>query len=72
MATAAKISVSVPAEDLAWARSQARRRKESVSAVVSRALRLARQLEARNRVLARLPESTPEALAAVDQEWLSD
>ena len=72
MASVDKISVSVPAEDLAWARRQAQRRKESVSSVISRAIRLARQLEARNRVLANLPESTAEALAAVDREWHSD
>jgi len=69
MATVDKISISVPDEDLAWARKRAKAKKLSLSAVVSQALKLARQLEARERVLRDLPASTPEALAAIDREW---
>ena len=71
MADTEKVSVTVAAKELAWARRQARAKRLSLSSVVSRALRMARQLEARERVLAKLPESTPEALAAIDREWAS-
>ena len=46
MATAEKISVSVSADDLAWARKRARDRRTSLSAVVSEALLRQRQAEA--------------------------
>jgi len=69
MASVDKISISVPDDDLAWARKRAKAKKLSLSAVVSQAIKLSRQLEARERVLRNLPESTPEALAAIDREW---
>jgi hypothetical protein len=64
-----KVSLSVPASDLAWARKQAKARKQSLSAVFSHALHLARQLDARRRVLAELPESSEDGLLAVDRQW---
>jgi hypothetical protein len=64
-----KVSLSVPAKDLAWAREQARAKEKSLSAVFSEAIHLARQLQARRRVLAELPESTEDALLAIDREW---
>ena len=69
-----KVSLSVPSSDLAWARKQARARKQSLSAVFSHALHLARQLEARRRVLAELPDSSEDELLEVDRQWqgLSD
>lgn len=47
MAAAEKISVSLRPEDLAWARRQAKRELKSLSAVLSEAVRLRRQAEAR-------------------------
>ena len=54
MPAAEKISVSLRAEDLAWARKQAKRELKSLSAVLSEALRLQRQAESRARLLADL------------------
>jgi predicted nucleic acid-binding protein len=53
-ATAKKISVSLSAEDLSWAKQRAKREVKSLSAVVSEALRRQRQAEARSRLLAEL------------------
>lgn len=66
---AEKVSLSVPEDDLAWAREQARSKKQSLSAVFSHAIHLARQLEARRRVLAELPESSEDDLLEIDREW---
>ena len=73
MATA-KISISVSKEELSWARREARLRHRSLSAVVSDALRRARQAEARERLLAEFGDAaraSPEELAEIYQEWLS-
>jgi Arc/MetJ-type ribon-helix-helix transcriptional regulator len=50
-ARAQKVSVALPAEDAAWARTQAASRHVSVSAVVSEALRRQRQSAALGRLL---------------------
>ena len=52
MPPAAKISISISAEDLAWAKKRARTGARSLSAVVSEALRRQRQTEARVELLA--------------------
>lgn len=51
MATAEKVSVSLSAEDLRWARARAKRELTSVSAVLAEALRRQRQAEARAALL---------------------
>jgi len=71
MATVEKISVSVPIEDLEWAREQAEESATSLSVVVSEALRRARQSSARRRLLAELGtgDITEEERVAVEAEW---
>ena len=54
MPAVAKVSVSISAEDLAWAKKRARKSTTSLSAVVSDALRRQRQAEARAQLLADL------------------
>lgn len=54
MASAAKVSVSVSREDLAWAKARARSRSTSLSAVVTEALLRQRQAEAGVRLLEEL------------------
>ena len=69
---ASKISISVSDEELAWARKQARARHLSLSALVTEALRRARQAEARERLLAELGDAakvSPEELAKIYREW---
>jgi hypothetical protein len=51
MATVKKVSVLLSREDAAWARATAKRRRVSVSSVVSSALERQRKLEARERLL---------------------
>lgn len=71
--TAVKISVSLSEEELAWAKKRAKRLKTSVSAVLTEAVRLQKQMEARREVLAYLheqvPPGTPEELAEIAREW---
>ena len=54
MGAAAKISISLSPEDLAWARDRAKRELKSLSSVIAEALRRQRQAEARSRLLADL------------------
>ena len=49
-----KVSVSLAAEDVEWARQRAERDATSLSAVLTEALRRQRQSEARQRLLAEL------------------
>jgi hypothetical protein len=51
MGSVAKISVSINAEDAAWAKAKARAQAKSLSAVVSEALLRQRQAEAGIRLL---------------------
>jgi hypothetical protein len=71
MAAAEKISVSLGAEDLIWARQRAKREVKSLSAVVSEALRRQRQAEARTRLLADLgtDDITERERDQVRDEW---
>jgi len=67
---AKKVSVSIPSDDLTWAKSLAKAEHTSLSAVVSQALRLERQMRARRRVVEKLGiRSTPEEREAVRREW---
>ena len=69
---ASKISVSVADAELSWARTVARTRHLSLSAVVTEALRRARQAEARERLLAEFGDAakaTPDELAEIYREW---
>ena len=72
---ASKISVSVADEELSWARKEARNKHLSLSAVVTEALRLARQAEARERLLVEFGDAakaTPDELAQIYREWQAD
>jgi hypothetical protein len=51
MRTVEKVSVALSTEDLEWARRKAENDGESLSAVLSAALKRARQAEARGRLL---------------------
>lgn len=54
MATAEKLSVSIHAEELAWARKYAKASGRSLSAVLTEALRAQRRAQAMQRLLKRL------------------
>jgi UDP-N-acetylglucosamine:LPS N-acetylglucosamine transferase len=71
MATVEKLSVSLGAEEVAWARKQAEASGRSLSSVLTDALRRQRKLEAMDRLLAELgtDDITEEDLAAVRAEW---
>jgi hypothetical protein len=71
MALVEKVSVSLGAEEVEWARHKAEQSDMSFSAVVSEALRKQRQHEARLELLAELGDDdiTPEDIAAVLAEW---
>jgi hypothetical protein len=73
MAAAEKISISLGAEDLAWARRQAKAGAKSLSAVLAEAVRRQRQAEARARLLADLgtDDITERERDAVRNEWRS-
>jgi hypothetical protein len=64
MATTEKLSVTLSHEEVEWAREQARLRKMSFSAVVSEALRQARQFQARKEYLEWALEGQPPLTAA--------
>lgn len=71
MAAAEKISISLGAEDLAWARRRAKMEVKSLSAVLAEAVRRQRQAEARIRLLADLgtDDITERERDAVRNEW---
>lgn len=73
MALVEKVSVSLGAEDVEWARHKAEQSDTSFSAVVSEALRKHRQHEARMELLAELGDKdiTPKDLEAIYAEWRS-
>jgi glutamate-1-semialdehyde aminotransferase len=54
MAATQKLSVSIAAEEARWLRASARRKRKSVSAVLTEAIATVRQMEARREFLARL------------------
>ena len=66
-----KISVSLASDELESARRRAKSMGLSLSAVLTEALRLQRQTEARKALLAELgtDDISPEDLAAVRAEW---
>jgi len=72
MAATEKLSVSIGAEQAKWVRSRAKRKKKSVSAVVTEALATVAQLEARREFLAKLgPEelATDAEAAEIRRQW---
>lgn len=73
MALVEKVSVSLGAEEVEWARHKAEQSDTSFSAVVSEALRKQRQQEARLELLSALGDKdiTPKDLEAVYAEWRS-
>ena len=75
MSSTAKVSVSVPDEDLLrWAKERSEKRGVSLSAVFTEAVRLERQMEARRLFLEEVGAAgrpTPEEGAAIRAEWES-
>lgn len=71
MATAEKISISLGADDLAWARRHAKANAMSLSAVLAEAVRRQRQAEARARLLLDLgtDDITERERNDVRREW---
>ncbi len=73
MAATAKISISVADPDLlAWARRRSKRAGVSLSAVFTEAMRLERQMEARETYLAAegpAGRASPEEMQAIRAEW---
>jgi hypothetical protein len=65
--------VTLPSEELAWARARAEREGTTVSAVVTDSVRKARQAEAWAEVLPALLEGQPpitdEEMRAAEREW---
>ena len=67
---AEKISVTIDAADLQWARETAANRSVSLSSFLTQALRAQRQAEARAELVAEARKPvTPEAIAKVMSEW---
>ena len=54
MAATRKLSVSIAVEEAKWIRASARRKRKSLSAVLTEAIATVRQMEARREFLARL------------------
>lgn len=73
MPTVEKVSVSLATDELEWARGKAEQMATSLSAVVSEAIRMQRQHEARLALLEELGSSdiSSEDLEAVYAEWRS-
>jgi hypothetical protein len=72
MAATQKLSVSVGVEEAKWIRARARRKKKSVSAVLTEAISTVRQMEARREFLARLEPSelaTDTEADEIRREW---
>ena len=71
MGAAEKISISLSAEDLQWARRQAKKAGQSLSSVIAEGLRRQRQAEARELLLAELGTADISELDrnAVRDEW---
>lgn len=73
MSSTAKVSISVPDEDLLrWAKERSEKTGMSLSAVFTEAVRFERQMEARRQFLEEMgPEGvpTPEEAAAIRAEW---
>ncbi len=69
--TAVKVSVSLDEADLAWLRKQAKRKRKSLSAVLSEAVRQARRERALDEVLRWLdaPKLTLEQLEEYRRLW---
>jgi hypothetical protein len=71
---AEKLSVSLDPDDVAWLRQQARKRRKSLSAVLSEAVQQARRNAALDTVLQAYgaPKLTPEEVTELEREWDAD
>ena len=72
MASTQKLSVSIGIAEAKWVRARARRKKKSVSAIVTEALATVQRLEARREFLARLePDelATDAEAEAIRKQW---
>jgi hypothetical protein len=70
--TAVKLSVSLDTEQVSWLRSEAKRRRTSLSAVVSDAVAEERRARAREKLLLRLGGRTKlgkRQVARIREEW---
>jgi len=76
MSSTAKVSISVPDEDLLkWAKERSEKAGISLSAVFTEALRIERQMEARRLFLQEMGAGgrpTPAEAAAIRAEWKSE
>jgi len=71
---AVKVSVSLDERDLRWLRSQAKRRRKSLSSVLTESVQQARRERALDEVLLWLeaPKLTLEQLENLRREWAAD
>lgn len=71
---AVKVSVSLDSEDLAWLRRQAKRKRKSLSAVLTESVRRARRERALDEILTWLeaPKLTLEQLEGYRKLWELD
>jgi len=71
---AVKVSVSLDERDLRWLRSQAKRRRKSLSSVLTESVQQARRERALDEVLLWLeaPKLTLEQLENLRKEWAAD
>ena len=70
--TVRKVSVAVGTRELDWARREAKRTKQSLSAVLTEALRRQAQMRARDAYIAtwdKVPKVTPAEREAFRREW---
>jgi hypothetical protein len=76
MSSTAKVSISVPDEELLrWAKERSVKTGVSLSAVFTEAVRFERQMEARRKFLEEMgaeSRPTPEEAAAIRAEWESE
>ena len=72
MAATQKLSVSIAVEEAKWIRASARRKRKSLSAVLTEAIASVRQMEARREFLARLEPgelATDTEADAIRRQW---
>jgi hypothetical protein len=73
--TAVKLSISLDTEQVGWLRAEAKRRRTSLSAVVSNAVAEERRARAREKLLARLGGRArlgKQQVARIHEEWGED
>jgi hypothetical protein len=71
MAAVEKLSIALGHEEVRWAKSEARKRKTSVSRVVADAIRKERQAAARRKLFEELgvDDLSPTQIEKIEREW---